>query len=66
MRDAAGRRFLLRPNAARHVFTRAERRRGYRHAVVSPRDGGPCDDARAQAWVWRRVRGYYRARRNAG
>jgi hypothetical protein len=33
MRDARGR-FLRGPDAARHVFTRAERRRGYRNAVA--------------------------------
>ena len=65
MRDARGR-FLRGPDPDRHQLTRAERCRGYRNAVVAPRDGSPCDDARVLAWVWRRVRGYYRARRNAG
>ena len=64
MRDARGR-FLGGPDPDRHQLTRAERRRGYRNAVKSPRAGGPCDDVRVLAWVWRRVRSYYRAR-NAG
>ena len=64
MRDARGR-FLDGPDRDRHEFTRAERRRGYRNAVKSPRAGGPCDDPHVLAWVWRKVRGYYR-RRNAG
>ena len=66
MRDARGR-FLPGPDPDRHEFTRAERRRGYRNAVVSQRPGSPCGDAvGVLAWVWRRVRGYYRARRHAG
>ena len=65
MRDARGR-FQRGPDPDRHEFTRAERKRGYRHAVASPRAGSPCNDVRVLAWVWRRVRGYYRARRNAG
>ena len=65
MRDARGR-FLAGPDLDRHEFTRTERRRGYRNAVKSPRAGGPCDDPRVLAWVWRKVRGFYRARRNAG
>jgi hypothetical protein len=66
MRDAKGR-FLPGPDPDRHPLTRAERRRGYRNAVVSPRPGGPCDNARVLAWVFRRVRGYYRqTRREAG
>ena len=65
MRDARGR-FLSGPDPDRHQLTRAERRRGYRNAVTSPRAGGPCDDPRVLAWVWRRVRGYYRAGRQAG
>ena len=59
MRDARGR-FHPGPDPDRHELTRAELRRGYRNAVVSPRAGGSCDDARVLAWVWRRVRGYYR------
>jgi hypothetical protein len=66
MRDAKGR-FLPGPDPNRHQLTREERRRGYRNAVVSPRSGGPCDNAAVLAWVWRKVRGYYRqARRQAG
>ncbi len=64
MRDARGR-FLRGPDPDRHELTRAERRRGYRNAVVSPRRGSPCgDDVRVLAWVWRKVRSYYR--RQAG
>ena len=65
MRDSRGR-FLPGPDPDRHALTRAERRRGYRNAVVSPRAGSKTDDPRVLAWVWRRVRGYYRARRTAG
>ena len=65
MRDARGR-FLRGPDPDRHQLTRAERRRGYRNAVASPRPGGRCDDPRVLAWVWRKVRGYYRAGRQAG
>ena len=65
MRDARGR-FLRGPDPDRHQLTRAERRRGYRNAIRSPRAGGPCDDPRVLAWVWRKVRGYYRAGRQAG
>ncbi len=61
MRDARGR-FLPGPDPDRHELTREERRRGYRNAVADPRAGGPCDDARVLAWVWRRVRSYYRRR----
>ena len=43
----------------RHVFTAAERKRGYAHAFAG---GGKCADVRVAAWVWRKVRGYYRAR----
>jgi hypothetical protein len=60
MRDARGR-FLRGPDPNRHEFTRAERRRGYRNAVKAPRPGGPCDDVKVLAWVWRKVRSYYRA-----
>jgi hypothetical protein len=63
MRDAQGR-FLPGPDPARHTFTRAERRRGYRNAVRNPRPGTPCGDSvHVLAWVYRRVRGYYCARR---
>jgi hypothetical protein len=67
MRDASGR-FLPGHDAHRHQFTRAERRRGYRNAVRNPRPGTPCgDNVHILAWLWRKVRGYYRAqRRTAG
>jgi hypothetical protein len=64
MRDAKGR-FLPGPDHDRHELTREERQRGYRNAVVEPRPGGRCDDPHVLAWVWRRVRGYYRAGRRA-
>jgi hypothetical protein len=41
------------PDARRHVFTRAERRRGYRNAMAG-------SDAHVVAWVFRRVRSHYR------
>ena len=61
MRDARGR-FLPGPDPDRHELTRAERRRGYAHATERLGSG----DARVYAWLYRRVRSYYRARRNAG
>jgi hypothetical protein len=65
MRDQRGR-FLAGPDAGRHNFTRAERRRGFRNAVRSPRPGTPCgDDANVLAWAYRKVRSFYR-NRNAG
>jgi hypothetical protein len=64
MRDARGR-FLAGPDPDRHPLTRAERRRGYRNAVRSPRPGSPCDNPRVLAWVCRKVRGHYRALRRA-
>jgi hypothetical protein len=64
MRDASGR-FLPGPDSQRHTFTRREQRRGYRNAVRNPRPGSACDNVHVLAWVWRRVRGYYRARRRA-
>lgn len=64
MRAADGR-FLPGPDAGRHQFTRAERKRGYRNALA--RAGALRDGARLYAWIWRKVRGYYRARvRNEG
>ena len=41
----------------RHVFTAAERKRGYAQAFGGH---GKCADVRVTAWVWRKVRGYYR------
>jgi hypothetical protein len=59
MRDSRGR-FLPGPDRDRHAFTPEERRRGYRNAVIvlsALKDWGPF------AWLYRRVRGYYRRRR---
>jgi hypothetical protein len=44
------------PDPRRHVFSRAERRRGYRTAMGA-------NNAHVVAWLFRRVRGFYRARR---
>jgi hypothetical protein len=56
-RASAGR-FKPGPDPRRHVFTRAERRRGYRVAMKNA-------DPYTVALVFRRVRGFYRARRRA-
>lgn len=45
------------PDPRRHTFTRAERKRGYRNAVEKH------PSFHVSAWVWRKVRGYYRARK---
>lgn len=42
----------------RHFLTREERRRGYRAALEKL-----ADNVKRQAWLLRRVRGWYRARR---
>jgi hypothetical protein len=42
----------------RHVFTRAECKRGYKHALAFA-----LLDVKRYAWIWRKVRGYYRAAR---
>jgi hypothetical protein len=47
------------PDPRRHAFTRAERRRGYRNAMAATLGR----DIHVHAWLFRRVRGYYRARR---
>ncbi len=43
------------PDKRRHTFTRAERRRGYRTAMAT-------SNPQILAWVYYRVRGYYRGR----
>jgi hypothetical protein len=50
------------PDRRRHVFTRAERRRGYKNAMARTL----AEDVHVHAWLFRRVRGYYRARKRAG
>lgn len=57
MRDAQGR-FLPGPDKDRHALTRTERQRGYRSAMA-------ITDVKIRAWVWRKVRGEYRAKRRA-
>lgn len=47
-------------DSRRHQFSRRERRKGYKHAMESPNLS-----ADQLAWVWRKVRGYYRAQRRA-
>jgi len=59
MRASNGR-FLPGPDKGRHRFTRAERRRGYRNALANA--AALDDGAQVYAWIWRKVRGYYRAR----
>lgn len=56
MRDEQGR-FLPGPDRARHALTRAERRRGYRNAMRRTL----AKDVNVHAWLFRKVRGYYRA-----
>jgi hypothetical protein len=64
MRGKDGR-FAAGPDQDRHQFTRAERKRGYRNALANA--AALDDGARLYAWIYRRVRGYYRARvREAG
>ncbi len=43
----------------RHVFTRAERRLGYLRCLTGY---GKCSNPHVCAWVWRKVRSYYRSR----
>lgn len=50
------------PDPDRHQLTRAERRRGYRNAMMPRLGESPTNSAAVLAWVFRRVRGYYRAR----
>ncbi len=56
MRDARGR-FLPGPDPDRHILTRRERRKGYHNASLYGENPWIC------AWVWRKVRAYYRAKR---
>lgn len=58
MRDAQGK-FLPGPDPDRHRLTKVERRRGYYAALYK------SEDIRHFAWVWRKVRGWYRARARA-
>ena len=50
----------------RHVFTRQERQKGYRNAVrsCSGRPGKESWDL--SAWLFRRVRSFYRAQKREG
>ncbi len=41
----------------RHVFTRAECQLGYARCMLGR---GRCNDPKVAAWVWRKVRRYYR------
>lgn len=50
--------FAKGPDPRRHQLTRAERRRGYENALNA-------GNAWLTGWVWRKVRGYYRARRQS-
>jgi hypothetical protein len=52
-------RFRPGPDPRRHVFTPEERRRGYAHALEKLAQ----QSAHAYAWLWRRVRSYYRQRK---
>jgi hypothetical protein len=60
MRDANGR-WLPGPDRDRHRQTRREQRRGYANAMDRLRR----QDVHVYAWVWRKVRGYYRRRRRS-
>jgi hypothetical protein len=57
MRDVQGR-FLPGVDPDRHTFTREERRRGYRRLLAGCRNNDV--PIHTIAWVWRRIRGYYR------
>lgn len=45
------------PDPRRHNFTTRERKRGYLSAVSGV---GKCNNPQISAWVFRRVRAYYR------
>lgn len=45
----------------RHELTAEERQRGYRNALAV----AAVKDAQLYAWLWRKVRGYYRGQREA-
>jgi hypothetical protein len=54
-------RFLPGPDPRRHTFSRRERKKGYAAALAAAaqlRDSG-----QRYAWLWRLVRGWYRAQR---
>jgi hypothetical protein len=57
MRDPKGRR-LPGPDGNRHRLTRAERRRGYANAMKRV-----AESWHLHAWLYYRIRGYYRRRR---
>lgn len=62
-RDSKGR-FLSGYDKDRHLLTTEERRKGYLRATTDMEEGEPCDDPEVCAWVYRKVRSYYRARKN--
>jgi hypothetical protein len=55
-RQATAGSFRPGPDPRRHVFTRAECRLGYAHAMLGK---GKCNDPKVCAYVWRKVRKYY-------
>jgi hypothetical protein len=48
--------FKAGPDPRRHKLTRADRAKGYARALAL----AGCDSAQLYAWIWRRVRSYYR------
>ena len=50
-------------DARRHQFTAAERRKGYRNAQRSCGSRPGIEGWDLAAWLFRRIRSYYRARR---
>jgi hypothetical protein len=50
--------FAKGPDPRRHVFSQEERQRGYANARARLGQG----DVSLFAWLWRKVRSYYRAR----
>jgi hypothetical protein len=51
----------------RHQLTQEERQRGYRNAVAEPKAGTVTgENVHVLAWVFRRVRSYYRRKRSEG
>lgn len=56
--------FVAGPDRDRHAFSRDERRRGYATLMQGGRNGRL--PAPVVAFVWRRVRGYYRRLKREG
>ncbi len=55
--------FQAGPDSRRHVFSRAEQQLGYARCMLGK---GKCSDPHVFAWVWRKVRSYYRKEAHSG